>query len=95
MIKRDHDVQLAHHAGTLQFVKFETSRMDEVLSFIESHGLLKHDSNSGGGSLTEDGPVTSSADGDDSGQHNSDSAARVLATGGGAFKYATRFQVHT
>ena len=86
-------------AGTLQFVKFETARMHEVLTFIESDGLLRPTgSNSGGsngnGSVTENGPVAADIQSDGSSQQGSDSTARVLATGGGAFKFATQFQVH-
>jgi Fumble len=78
-------------AGTLQFVKFETARMDEVLSFIESHGLLSPTSS---GSVTESAPAAADIQRDGSSEQGSHSSARVLATGGGAFKFATHFQVH-
>lgn len=73
--------------------------MDEVLSFIESYGLLRPTGSSDGGggsnsSVKEDGPVAADAQGDGSDKHGSHSSARVLATGGGAFKFATQFQVH-
>lgn len=112
-------------AGTLQFAKFETGRMGEVLSFIESHGLLRYGIGSGsvgspvpissgsngsgsgsngpvsppdssssrrGDSGTCNGPVPE-ADGSGSRQNGKTSAARIPATGGGAFKSASQFQV--
>jgi hypothetical protein len=85
-------------AGTLQFVKFETARMEEVLSFIESDGLLRPTGSSDGdgsdSSVKEDGTAAADAQDDGSDKRGSHSSARVLATGGGAFKFATQFQVH-
>lgn len=74
--------------------------MDEVLNFIESHELLRHSGSGSDGSIgsngsgTSNGPV-SDADGGSNWQDGSPGAARILATGGGAFKFASQFQVQT
>ena len=79
-------------------MKFETARMEEVLSFIESDGLLRPTGSNDGGSsessVTGHGSVAEDTQGDGSSGHGSHSSARVFATGGGAFKFATQFQAH-
>lgn len=57
-----------HPAGKLHFVKFETTRIDQMFDFIEAKGLHRLSNGVGG-------------------------AARITATGGGAYKYEQMFKV--
>jgi len=68
-------------AGKLHFVKFETARIDECIDFIEAKGLHRVSSLDGGGGDAPDGADAP------------DSKVRFVATGGGAYKYADKFQV--
>lgn len=59
--------------------------MDAVIRFIEEKGLLQQD---GAGDGTGDGSNAHSGHSD-----GSSGSGRIFATGGGAFKFAAKFQV--
>lgn len=70
--------------GRLHFVKFESSRIEDAIAFIEAKGLHKFKRISA--QVSSDGSVGASA-------HEEQRMMRVISTGGGAFKYADLFKV--
>ena len=93
--------------GKLHFVKFETSKIDECLDFIEAKGLHRpqqqgiggfYGSSSGGLAERRSGSVGGGGSGNNNKNKNNSNdpppttRVRVLATGGGAYRFADLFR---
>jgi len=104
----------APRGGKLHFVKFETSKIDECLDFIEAKGLHRPQSQQGmmttmmgggggfygGGAAAAERRSGSGSGGGGNGGNNKNPTSysepqtrvRVLATGGGAYRFADLFR---
>ena len=82
--------------GKLHFVKFETSKIDECLDFIEAKGLHRPQQGMGGfyygSSERRSGAGGSGGSVGDGSKNDPPTRVRVLATGGGAYRFADLFR---